>query len=159
MDHIYVAPCGEIGLGLFAARPLPKGTHILTFSGRLIEADDPIHRTDEAGKLVQIDDLLYLYPDQPCVFANHSCSPNAGIRETTRMVAIQDIGKDEQICFDYSTTMDEDDWTLVCACGQDNCREIIKDFKYLPAKVRQRYLDLGVVQPFIVRKSSSFAQT
>ena len=154
MDHIYVAPCGEIGLGLFAAQDIPKGTVILTFTGRIVEADDPMHRTEEAGKLVQIDDRLYLYPDQPAVFANHSCTPNAGIKQTTKLTALRDIAADEQICFDYSTTMDEDDWTMECACGAANCRGLIKDFKYLPQELREKYLALRVVQPFIARKAT-----
>lgn len=150
--NVYVAP-SDIGSGVFAARDLMRGAGILNFAGPLTDADDPIHRTEEGANLLQIDDRLYLVPEPPGVFVNHSCRPNAGLVNTTTLIALRDIRAGEEIRFDYSTTMDEDLWTLACRCGASTCRGLIRDFKYLPPDLQQSYLSSGIVQPFIVRKT------
>jgi len=83
---------------------------------------------------------------------NHSCNLNAGIKNNVILFAIKNIKKGEEIKFDYSTTVDEDDWTMKCECHQKNCRKIIKDFKYLPKNTQKKYLKLGIVQRFIAKK-------
>lgn len=146
----YVASC-DVGRGVFAARPIKKGEHILTFRGSPASAGDPIHYTPEGANLLQVDRLDYIYPRPRAVFVNHSCNPNAGIRGTTRLVALRDIAAGEEIRFDYSTTMDEDLWEMACRCGQPECRGVVRDFKYLPARLRMRYMAMGIVSDFIVR--------
>jgi hypothetical protein len=37
-----------------------------------------------------------------------------------------------------------------CICGTASCRGLIGDFHDLPMDLQQRYLKLGIVQPFIV---------
>ena len=74
-------------------------------------------------------------------FINHSCEPNAGLRiegTTVDLHAIRDIAAGEEILFDYSTTLDEDDFTMSCQCGAPSCRETIGDGKYLPEDVWQQ---------------------
>ena len=61
--------------------------------------------------------------------------------------------KDEEIFYDYSTTMDEDSWTLQCKCGSQNCRKIVKDFKFLPQELQKKYLELNIVQNFIKKQN------
>lgn len=111
-----------------------------------------MHHTEAGANLLQIDEQLYILPDPPGVFANHSCCPNAGVVHTTTLIALREIRKDEEIRFDYSTTMDEDLWTMQCLCGEPECRGVVEDFKYLPQEVQRAYLTRGIVQPFIVRK-------
>ena len=84
-------------------------------------------------------------------FVNHSCDPNAGLLidgTHVRLVAIREIAQGEQITFDYSTTMDEDDFEFDCRCGSPACRGRIRDFKYLPAELRFRYFRLGIVPKY-----------
>jgi len=92
---------------------------------------------------------------------NHSCNPNSGIKCDKILVSVKNIEKDEQIFYDYSTTMDEDSFTMQCDCREPDCRKIVKDFKYLPAKTREKYLKLGIVQNFIAKQyiNVSAAQT
>jgi hypothetical protein len=40
---------------------------------------------------------------------------------------------------------------MKCNCGAFTCRQIIRDFYWLPEEVQQRYLRLDIVQSFIVR--------
>ena len=66
------------------------------------------------------------------------------------LVAIMDIHEGEEITWDYSTTMNEDDWEMDCVCGSKNCRGRIRDFKYLPENVQQKYINLRIVPKYIL---------
>ncbi|MEK6807756.1 MAG: SET domain-containing protein-lysine N-methyltransferase [Nanoarchaeota archaeon] len=77
---------------------------------------------------------IYIYLENPGRLVNHSCNPNAGIKDDKLLIAIKNIRKNEQILSDYSTTMDEDYFTMQCECDEPNCRKIVKDFKYLQQK-------------------------
>lgn len=145
---VEVRPCA-LGRGLFARRAFAPGDLILRLDGPRYERTDPIHATDEGANLLQTGRRTYILLHPPAVFANHSCDPNAGVVGNRRLAAIRAIAPGEEITFDYSTTMDEDFWTLECRCGAPNCRGRVTDFRDLPAPLRRRYLDLGVVQGFI----------
>lgn len=145
-----IGPCA-VGRGLFAARSYQTGEIILNLAGPAVGRDHPIHFTPDGANLLQTGPHSYILLGPPGVFANHSCDPNAGIRSNRRLVAIKAIRAGEEIRYDYSTTMDEDFWTLECRCGSPRCRGVVTDFRLLPGEVKQRYLQLGVVQGFIAR--------
>lgn len=148
MDSIYIKNC-SFGLGVFAKKDIKKGEKILDFIGPIIskqEAEGPM------GNPLQIDKNKYINLEKPGVLVNHSCQPNAGIVNDTVLVVIMDIKKDEEIFYDYSTTMDEDNWTLQCKCINQNCRQIVSDFKYLSQELQKKYLELRVVQNFIQKQ-------
>ncbi len=142
----------DVGKGVFAETELPKGEVIIYITGRIIDRkqNDGIYLAGENS--VQVANDAYLDPTFPSVFLNHSCNPNAGIDPELRLIAIRDIVVDEEIRFDYSTSMLERNWTMKCRCGEPNCRNIIDDFDRLPRSVRDFYLDRQVVQDFIVDK-------
>jgi len=138
------------GKGLFATEIIKKDEHILEFTGPIISFSESLQKSDDTlSNPLQIGSEKYIDIEEPGVIANHSCVPNAGIKNDRFLTAIKDILPGEEICYDYSTTMDEDYWTLICKCGQKNCRRVIKDFKYLPEKLQEKYYDLNIVQPFI----------
>lgn len=144
----YVAQC-DVGRGVFAARPFVRGERILSFRGPSFTAHDPLHFTPEGANLLQVAPLRYIYPRPKAVYVNHSCNPNAGLRGTVTLVALRDIAAGEEIRFDYSTTMDENLWTMECRCGEPCCRGIVGDFRDLPVEVRARYIEMGIVPDFI----------
>lgn len=148
---VAVRPC-TLGRGLFALRAYAPGEVIVKFKGRRVDRGDPLHFEMVGANLLQTGRRTYILPEPPAVFANHSCNPNAGIRHNRDLVAIEPIAPGDEICFDYSTTMDEEYWTMPCACGAPNCRGVVRDFDQLPEDVRRRYLKLGVVQGFIARR-------
>ena len=133
---------------------ISKGEEILRFSGSLINLEEVIAKGARQCDPLQIGPALYLDIGPPGVLVNHSCVPNAGIRDDVRLIAIADIDSGEEIFYDYSTTMNEDHWTLACLCGSSSCRGRVGDFKYLPLHVRQRYLRFGVVQSYLLRQST-----
>lgn len=147
-NNFWVGGC-NLGKGLFAKRHINKGEEILRFTGDIIDFNQALAMGINQAYALQIGNNLYINLEEPGRFVNHSCNPNAGIRNDVVLVALQDIRKGEQVYYDYSATMDEDNWVMQCRCGSANCRKIVKDFKYLPSLVKQKYLDLGVVQRFI----------
>jgi uncharacterized protein len=149
-----VRECG-LGRGLFADHSYKAGDEILRFEGRTVPAQVVAAMGDEECYMIQIGRDLYLEPQAPGRYTNHSCAPNAAIKDDYRLVALADIKVDEQICFDYSTTMSEDNWTMECRCGASNCRGTIRDFGELPNELRDRYLEMHVVQSFIVQEARS----
>lgn len=101
--------------------------------------------------------------EKPFILLNHSCEPNAFIRGKNELVALKDIRTDEEIAYDYSTSMWEDSEVMKklfgtgllemkCNCGSINCRKIIKQFYELANDVQKRYLELKIVQDFILEK-------
>lgn len=156
-ERIYIATC-RFGLGVFAGASIPDGAEILRFSGPLIDLPAALALGDRQCDPLQIGPGRYMAIGAPGVLVNHSCEPNAGIVEDHILVAMRDIGVGEEVCYDYSTTIDGDPWTLACQCGDESCRGTIGEFRDLPDERRDRYLRLGVVQTFIARRAAWHAR-
>ena len=138
------------GRGIFATRIIKKDEKILEFAGPMIFFEEALLKSPEtSSNPLQIGQQVYIDIEEPGVLANHSCAPNAGIKNDRFLMALEDIYPGQEICYDYSTTMDEDHWTLVCKCEHPLCRGVVKDFKYLPLELQKKYRELGIVQSFI----------
>jgi hypothetical protein len=151
--NVRIGKCRH-GLGLFAASAFAPKEIILIFNGKFISFREMLAKGELEANALQIDANLYLDLTPPGLYANHSCSPNAGIVNDRTLIALQPIKAGEEITYDYSTTMWEDNWTMACSCGSSNCRKLVTDFPLLPRLVQQRYLRLGIVQRFIRRRLS-----
>jgi uncharacterized protein len=150
-DKIRIRDC-RFGKGVFATSTIREGEEILRFTGPLIDFQKADAKGARQCDPLQIGLELYMDIEPPGVFVNHSCAPNAGIRDDVRMIAITRISAGEEIFYDYSTTMNENHWTLACLCGSGQCRGKIGDFKDLPCRIRHRYLRIGIVQSFLARQ-------
>jgi len=148
-EHISVRSC-ELGRGLFAERDFKAGEFILRFSGPLITLEEALAKGETQANPLQVGPVTYIDVHPPGVFINHSCDPNSGIRNNVELYALKDISRDQEIRFDYSTTMSERCWTMLCQCRTPLCRSIIRDFHELPDNIQERYIALGVVQEFII---------
>ena len=145
----------KLGKAVFANKDFKKGEEIIEFNGKLFTYEQlPIPYDEVEDHYVQIDKNLYMGPSGGVDdFFNHSCNPNSGIKikgKRVILIAIKDIEKREEITWDYSTTMDEDEWEMECICESKNCRKRIRDFKYLPKKIQQKYIKLGIVPKYIL---------
>jgi hypothetical protein len=140
---------GTHGRGVFTDAPIASGTRIIRFTGPLLRYAETTAQT----YALQIGPDLYIGESGgPDDIFNHSCEPNAGIRIEgiqADLYAIRDIAAGEEICFDYSTTLDEDDFTMPCQCGRPSCRKVIRDGKYLPEETWQRYMSLGILPEYV----------
>ncbi len=139
--------------GVFANKHFDKGKKIIEFKGKLFtykKLPYPYNKVED--HYVQISKNLYMGPSKGLDdFINHSCNPNSGLKISGKkavLIAIKDIKSGEEICWDYSTTMNEDDWEMDCKCGSKNCRKIIRDFKHLPKLLQKKYTKLGIVPKY-----------
>lgn len=144
----HIKPC-DVGLGVFASRDIRAGEVILKIWGPIIDFAETKRRGPRECMAIQIGHDRYIDTQAPAVFVNHSCDPNAGIRNDENMVALRNIAAGEEVRFDYSTTMEEQSFTMQCLCGLPECRHVIKDFSTLPQHLKERYLDLRIVMNFI----------
>ena len=143
------------GRSVFAQRGFGAGSFVIEFGGDRFSRDEYISRVDPGNNhFLQIGRNLFLGPTETADnFINHSCDPNCGLRvEAGRayLFAIRPIAAGDEITFDYSTSMDEDFWEMRCQCGSTVCRGRIRDFRHLPAEVRDRYLSMGAVPEFVL---------
>jgi hypothetical protein len=152
-DKIRVGDC-RFGKGVFARSIIYEDEEILRFSGPLIDLQEAMAKGARQCDPLQIGSGLYVDIGPPGVLVNHSCAPNAGIRHNVRLFALTDIPAGAEIFYDYSTTMNEDHWSLECLCGSALCRGNVGDFKDLPVRTRRRYLRLGIVQTYLAREFS-----
>jgi SET domain-containing protein len=153
------------GKGVFTSADIQKGEAICILRGSRItiaqlkaqyasgeeRIDDPL----------QVSDDEYINLEEPYVFFNHSCTPNAGMRGTL-MFALREIKTGEELTFDYSTTEWSDgskwgknwtnDWRIPCHCGSPNCRGEIREFPLLPDKMKREYLQANALPDFILRR-------
>ncbi len=72
-------------------------------------------------------------------YTNHSCEPNAGIKGQILLVAMKDIQKDEEITFDYGTTLFGINFKMICKCGKQTCRKIITSDDWKIPEMQKRY--------------------
>lgn len=149
------------GKGVFANKDFKKNEFILEFRGDLYTSEElptPYNKTED--RYMQIGENLYIGPSGDIDdFLNHSCDPNSGVKINGKkvfLIAIKEIKKNEEITWDYSTTMDEDDWEMNCNCGSKSCRGRIRDFKYLPSDIQKKYLDLGIVPEYIQKNLQNY---
>lgn len=138
-----------IGRGVFAARHFQPGQRILTFEGSVLTAPEVLALGPDRAYALPIGTGEFLDLMPPGRYLNHSCDPNAGIVDGRVLIALRAIVPGEEIRFDYSTTMRGDHWTMECRCGEYLCRRVVLDFHHLPPITQNRYLQLGIVQPFV----------
>lgn len=149
----FVAPTPGKGQGVFAATRLIAGEVILKYSG--VPLSQAEIRTINHDHFVQIDDDLYLGPSGlPDDYVNHSCDPNTALIHTTNehlLVALQSIASGEELTFDYSMHMTDEEPIGPCCCGTRKCRGMIDIYQKLPASLQAEYESAGLAPGFAVR--------
>lgn len=137
--NVYIKKTKHKGKGIFANKPFKKGEFIFLTAGPIV--------TKGTRYTIPIDWGLWIDPmpvDNPGKYLNHSCDPNAGIKQRTMVVAFKDIKKNEEITIDYAMIVykygdeikKED---LICKCGSKNCRGELGCWSKLPKKLKEKY--------------------
>jgi uncharacterized protein len=127
----------SMGRGVFAITAIARGTCLVACQGWLASSD--ALQDDWHAMQVGPDTWLCSAGDHLDDCINHSCEPNAGFRTGEPILfALRDIDVDEQIAWDYSTSIAEPGWTLECLCGAATCRGIIRSWWELPPLERMR---------------------
>lgn len=145
---VYIKSSLQHGRGVFAHAPIFAGETILTFSGPLLKRVEVC----EEDYHLQVGADLYLGASGAADdYVNHSCEPNAGFRDGLVLVARCDIGPEEEITWDYSTAIDEEDFPgFTCCCGAAACRGEVRSFRHLDPDTRERLR--GWLLPYLREK-------
>ncbi|MBD0294273.1 MAG: SET domain-containing protein-lysine N-methyltransferase [Flavisolibacter sp.] len=139
----------RFGKGLFAKKIIPAFTTLCKATGIELAFSETVALGEKESHCLQIDTNKYILCDPPFLYSNHSCDPNCALNEKLELFTIRDIQKDEELVWDYSTSMYERHWTMQCQCGAAKCRKIISDFDLLPEDIQIEYLKRKWVLPFI----------
>lgn len=140
----------NFGKGVWALKNLDAGDELGMFSGKPIYFEETLEMGNKESFAFQVGKDLYIFLDEPYRYLNHSCEPNCGITPDLKLIALKPIQKNEELRWDYSTSMMEHHWTMKCECKKNTCRKIVADFITLPKITQQYYLENKVVQGFIV---------
>ena len=120
----------EIGLGVFATRPLPRGT--ITWALDDLDLRISATRLQKLGERYRplIDRYAYLNGHGERIlcwdigrFMNHSCDANSISTGWDFDLAVRDIEAGEQITNDYALLNLE--YSFECACDSARCRGVV----------------------------------
>ena len=157
--NLFAVGESHLGKAVFAAQPIAAGEVICEFLGRRFRADRVPHAMEGGrDRYVQITEGEYLGPSgRVDDLINHSCAPNAGLRfgQRVELVAIRDIDAGEEIAWDYSTTLKESNWHMICRCGAPDCRRVIGNFASLTPERQEWFRAADLVAPYLRRKDAA----
>jgi len=143
----------EKGYGLFAARDIKKGEHILRIDLRplkrytLQELEE--HEELDGDRADYAGHGKYVIDHSPGSYMNHACDPTCTYKMRSIAVkdvyAARDIRAGEELTHDYTATSVDQFaghgfWVLDCRCGSENCRgQVTGDFFELPIDLQRTY--------------------
>jgi SET domain-containing protein len=159
------------GKGVFAKEAIKKGDTICFMEGVEVSDAECVRRIKKGIErdedFLQFDDEKFIDMKELNRCINHSCDPNSFLRGKNELVALKNIKKDEEITYDYSTTMWEDkdevkkilgreSWVMKCKCKSKKCRKRIDQFFLLPKKLQKYYVESKMAQDYIIKKYDTF---
>lgn len=129
----YIEYCN--GYGVFANKNFKKNEIVFVFKGKIVDYRKVTHRG------LQIEKKKWINPNKnnPGYYLNHSCNPNCGIKNSNKITAMKRIKKGEEITIDYSMMMELKNWDMECECQHKDCRKLIKSYKSIPNKLKNKY--------------------
>jgi hypothetical protein len=138
-ELIEVRRSGVHGLGVFAAKRIPKGARIIEYVGERVSHDEADRRYEEKDAN-DSHTFLFIVDSKTVIdagtdgndarFFNHSCDPNCESTVEKKRVyieAIRDIEAGTELTYDYQIYREEGDpdnidEVFACRCGFPNCR-------------------------------------
>jgi SET domain-containing protein len=123
---------------VLATRDLPAGTPIFAMEG--VRVDAPTRYSVQIGAAEHLappvgEDLETTMDRRPWRFLNHSCAPNAAVKNLA-LVALRDIPAWEQLTFDYNCTEMLLATPFKCQCGAAECVGTVRGFLALDEQQR-----------------------
>lgn len=146
-------PIGKGMKGVFATEPVQKGELLTIWSGVVYSREEYEKLPEKYQSCgIQIEENLFLSPRrlESADYVNHSCDPNAGLSGQVGLVALRDIARGEQICFDYCMSDGSDYDEFECNCGAPNCRGRVTGNDWKRPELWERYR--GHFSPYLQRR-------
>jgi hypothetical protein len=142
------------GLGVFAREKISFG-ELLTVWGGMITTEEGLNLIPEEKQThgIQVEEKIYLIPlgeGDPADMFNHSCTPNAGLSGQITLVAMRDIERDEEVCFDYAMSDSSDYDEFECHCASEHCRRKVTGSDWKIPELQRRYK--GYFSPYLQRR-------
>ncbi|CAM9761728.1 unnamed protein product, partial [Heterosigma akashiwo] len=127
--HLYLRKSGTGGhsddaKGIFTCAPIPQGTAVLSWAGKVVHADRLAKCTEEEQHFsLQVAEDLFQIPDARNLrelpdFVNHGCEPTCGLLDATTLVALRDLRQAAKSRCDYAMSTAN---TLGHACDNFKC--------------------------------------
>jgi SET domain len=132
---------------LFTTQSFQPGEVIADFSAGTIAAE-PTYLTVQVG----IRKHITLQPEF-LQYINHSCEPNVFFNTTTmQLVALKEIGTEEEMTFFYPST----EWKMTqafnCYCGSRDCIGKIKGAAFLSKEAQEKYCLTDFIQQQLAKR-------
>ena len=118
----------DVGWGLKVMKDFRRGDVVI--QAKALETLPKPH-----SHTVQIDFNRHVMMDLPARFVNHRCnSANLGVQDNDLgafdFIALRDISQNEELTWDYEDAEYDMDTPFECACGDVNCRKLVRGWKY-----------------------------
>lgn len=158
MKLFKIKKAGKKGYGVYAARNIKEGQHVIRCDLTRLRAYSPnkvkSHPQHESNHWDEVGNNRFVLDFSPASYVNHSCDPNCCTKYYTLkrkdIVAMSSIKKGEELTVDYSTVsiygfgrrdyLTSGSKTMKCRCGSKKCRKIItSDFFELPKGLQRKY--------------------
>ncbi|MCP3728929.1 SET domain-containing protein-lysine N-methyltransferase [Sphingomonas sp. MG17] len=157
--NLFAVGENHLGKAVYATVRFAEGAELMRFTGRRFRTNEiPSLMRGSDDRFVQVTPDHYMGPSgQLDDLVNHSCDPNAGLRFTEDgviLVAIRDIASGDEISWDYSTTLAQSNWHMICQCRSDACRRVIGNFDTLEADRQEFFRARNLVAPYLRRKDA-----
>jgi SET domain-containing protein len=156
----------KYGKGVFAKENIKKNEMLAIFGGyvksNIEESQLKESVSDEGHQISENFSLGVLSPEEleNASFFNHSCEPNAGFKGQIFLVAMKNIRKDQQVCFDYAMVLSKTKglkfYKMKCECGSKNCRGFITDNDWRNRDLQKKYA--GYFQWYLQEKIKKFKE-
>jgi carboxylesterase len=121
---------------------------------RLKCASRILSRRLSGSDLLQVRANQYLRLDALSRRFNHNCNPNAALRTSNHLVALEDIPRGAEITFDYAVTRVPAVWSpfrqVACACKDPQCRGHIGDLVSVPRASLRRHHAAGALNDYVL---------
>ena len=126
------------GMGVFALKPIPRGTRLIEYVGERVSHQEADSRYEEKDAN-DAHTFLFIVDSRTVIdagvagndarFFNHACNPNCESVIEAKRVYIEttrDITPGEELTYDYGITLDEPHTARLkkiwaCRCGSKNC--------------------------------------
>jgi hypothetical protein len=154
--NLFAVGESHLGKAVYASLGFAEGDRIVEFTGRRFRADKvPSKMLGRSDRFVQVTPDQYMGPSGRIDdLINHSCDPNAGLRFTPEgvfLVAVRAIAPGEEIAWDYSTTLADPNWHMLCQCKAPGCRRVIGTFATLDEERQEWFRARDLVAPYLRR--------